>query len=169
MTKQTHTLAMRVLDARKIPYEIHLFPDTLRDAELVAVAIGWPAAQVFKTLVVVRDDVSSARPMLVMLPADCALDLRGFARTLGVKSVRMASHDQAEKITGLKVGGISALALLNRPFDIFIDTSALTFEQICVSGGQRGIDLGLRVADLLTVTGATPIEASLPKQHDTTR
>lgn len=163
MAKEPRTQATRALDARKITYTVHTFPDTIRDAVAVAAAIGLPAAQVFKTLVVVRDDVSNARPVLVMLPADAALDLRRFAKAIGVKSVRMASHEQAEKLTGLKVGGISALALLNRPFDRYIDESALSFEEILVSGGQRGVDLQLRVADLIATTGAQPIAASMPK------
>jgi Cys-tRNA(Pro)/Cys-tRNA(Cys) deacylase len=76
----------------------------------------------------------------------------------------MAGHDQAEKLTGLKVGGISALALLNRPFDVYLDDAALQYEQILVSGGQRGVDLELRVSDLLAVTGAQTIVATRPKE-----
>lgn len=163
MAKEPRTQATRALDARKIAYRVHTFPDTIRDAVAVAAAIGLPAAQVFKTLVVIRDDVSNVRPMLVMLPADAALDLRRFAKAIGVKSVRMASHEQAEKLTGLKVGGISALALLNRPFDRYIDESALGFEEILVSGGQRGVDVQLRVTDLIATTEAQPIAASMPK------
>ncbi len=163
MAKTPRTQAMRALDARKIPYQVHLFPDTIRDAEEVAERIGWPAARVFKTLVVIRDDQHNAHPMLVMMPADSALDLRRFAKAIGAKSARMASHAQAEQLTGLKVGGISALALLNRPFAVFIDSSALAFEEICVSGGQRGVDLQLRVSDLIALTHAQAVEAAQPK------
>lgn len=166
MAKAPRTLAMRVLDARKIAYTVHRFPDTIRDAVLVAEAIGMPAAQVFKTLVVVRDDAPNARPMLVMMPANQEIDLRGFARAIGAKSVRMASHDQAEKLTGLQVGGIAALALLNHPFVMYIDASALTFTEIAVSGGQRGVDLQLAVADLLALTQAQTVAAAHPKDDN---
>jgi Cys-tRNA(Pro)/Cys-tRNA(Cys) deacylase len=71
----------------------------------------------------------------------------------------MATYRQAEQLTGLRVGGISALALLNRPFEVYIDESALSFPQILVSGGQRGVDLQLRVTDLLQVTQAQPVGA----------
>ncbi len=164
MAKTPRTQAMRALDARKISYQIDLFPDTIHDAVLVAATIGKPADQVFKTLVLLREDVPNTRPLLVMVPANREIDVRLLARELGVKSVRMASHDQAEKLTGLKVGGISALALLNRPFAVYLDEAALQYEQILVSGGQRGIDLELRVSDLLTVTGAQTIAATRPKE-----
>ena len=150
---------MRALDARKIAYEVHTFPETIRDAEQVAEALDMPPAQVFKTLVLVREDDANARPLLVMVPANREINVRQFAANIGVKAVRMAGHDQAEKLTGLKVGGISALALLNRPFDVYLDESANAFEQILVSGGQRGVDLQLRVSDLLAVTGARLVDS----------
>ncbi len=49
--------------------------------------------------------------------------------------------------------------MLNRPFDVYLDESALAFEQVLVSGGQRGIDLQLQVSDLLRVTTAQLVKA----------
>jgi Cys-tRNA(Pro)/Cys-tRNA(Cys) deacylase len=166
MPKETRTQAMRLLDARKISYHAHYFPDTIRDAEEVATTVGMPSSQVFKTLVLLREGAQAAHPLLVMVPADRQVDLRQFARAIGVKSVRMATQQEAEKLTGLKVGGISALALLNRPFDIYLDASALAFEQIVVSGGQRGVDLQLRVSDLQQVTGAEVVKATRAQNDD---
>ena len=164
MAKTVRTQAMRALDTHKIPYQVHLFPDTIRDAEQVANSIGLPADQVFKTLVLVREDDVAAPLFLFMLPANREVDLRAFAHAVGVKSVRMASHEQAEKVTRLKVGGISALALLNRPFIVYLDQRAASFEQILVSGGQRGVDLQLKVSDLQTLTNATFVQATRDKQ-----
>lgn len=166
MSSGPRTQATRALDARKISYAVHAFPATIRDAEEVAAALGQLPERVYKTLVVVRDDAANARPLLVLIPADRALDLRALARAVGVKSCRMATHDQAEALTGLKVGGISALALLNRPFTVLIDARALDLTDILVSGGQRGVDLELRVADLLALTGAQPVAATVPKAGD---
>ncbi|MHB8647315.1 MAG: aminoacyl-tRNA deacylase [Thermomicrobiales bacterium] len=151
------TNAMRALDQRKIPYETHTFPDAIRSADGVAAALGIPAAEVFKTLVVLSE-ARGTKPMLVMLPASTELDLRRLARAVGEKSVRMASQREAEQLTGLKVGGISALALLGKPFTVYLDASATALDLLYVSGGQRGLDLRLRVADLIAVTGARVIE-----------
>jgi Cys-tRNA(Pro)/Cys-tRNA(Cys) deacylase len=151
------TNAMRALDQRKIPYEAHTFSDAIRSADGVAATLGIPEAEVFKTLVVLPE-ARGTKPMLVMLPASTELDLRRFARAIGEKSVRMASQREAEQLTGLKVGGISALALLNKPFTVYLDASAARLDMLYVSGGQRGLDLRLRVADLIAVTGATVVE-----------
>lgn len=164
MAKTPRTQAMRALDARKIPYQVHLFPDAIRDAVQVAASLNMQPAQVFKTLVLLQEDDPRAHPMLAMIPANREVDLRQFAKAIGVKSVRMAAHEQAEKLTRLKVGGISALALLDRPFTVYIDASALGYEEILVSGGQRGVDLQLRVKDLMALTNATSIEATRPKE-----
>jgi Cys-tRNA(Pro)/Cys-tRNA(Cys) deacylase len=161
MAKKVRTQAMRALDARKIAYEVYIFPDTIHDAEEVAAEIGKAPAQVFKTLVVLREDDPTGRhPLLVMVPANRTINLRQFAAHIEAKAVRMAGHDQAEKLTGLKVGGISALALLNRHFTVYLDESANDFEQILISGGQRGIDLQIKVSDLLMITGARLINAT---------
>lgn len=145
------TLAMKLLEGKKIPYEAVLYPDTERDAVRVAEALGVPPAQLFKTLVVTRQ---FNHPLLIMLPADQQLDLKQMAQLLGEKKLRMASHQEAELLTGLQVGGISALALLNRPFITYIDPAARGHEQVYVSAGKRGINLKVGVNDLVDVTGA---------------
>jgi len=72
----------------------------------------------------------------------------------------MAAQRQAEQLTGLQVGGISALALMQKGFDIYIDQAALEQEWVYVSAGQRGINLRLAVEDLIRITQAQVIEAT---------
>jgi Cys-tRNA(Pro)/Cys-tRNA(Cys) deacylase len=87
------------------------------------------------------------------------LSLKKVAKAVGQKKVQMAPHKEAERLTGLQTGGISALALLHKNFPIYIDQSALDLERIVVSAGKRGVDLELPVQDLIKVTKATVIEA----------
>ncbi|MHB1131731.1 MAG: YbaK/EbsC family protein [Chloroflexota bacterium] len=150
---------MRVLEGKKVPYEAFAYAPELHVATDVARAIGFPAPEVYKTLVVLRE---KGRPLLVMLASEREVDLRRLAKSVGEKSLRMAPHKEAERLTGLQVGGISALALLNRGFDICVDVPALELESICISAGKRGINLRLKVADLIEVTRAQPVEASTP-------
>jgi Cys-tRNA(Pro)/Cys-tRNA(Cys) deacylase len=156
------TNAMRMLDQRKVPYTAHEYPAEAHNAVEVAHLLGVPPAMVYKTLVVLPE---RGRPLLVMVAGPRALDPRRLARAIGQKSVRMAPHTEAERLTGLLVGGIGALALLNKPFDVYIDQPALELEEILVNGGRRGLNLRLRVADLLRVTGARPVAASAPEEE----
>ncbi|MFN0095279.1 MAG: YbaK/EbsC family protein [Dehalococcoidia bacterium] len=150
-------LAVRMLEQRKVAHELFVFPDAIRDAAEVARVTGWPAEAVYKTLVV-EEDPPRGKPRLVMMPADSELDLKAFAIALGIKKARMASHSEAERHTGLLVGGISALALVGKGFPVFIDVRALDRADILVSAGQRGMDARIAVADLIAVTGAKPLE-----------
>lgn len=153
------TLSMKVLEARGIPYRTYLFPESILDAIGVASHTGLPIAMVYKTLVVLAADPPSRKPMLIMIGGDRSLDLKKVARGVSAKKVRMAHRDEAEKLTGLKVGGISPLALLSRGFPVFLDEEARTMEEVVVSAGKRGINLALRVADLIVVTQAQWIDA----------
>jgi Cys-tRNA(Pro)/Cys-tRNA(Cys) deacylase len=151
------TLAMRLLEGKRIPYEAFTYPNSERDATVVARHLGVPARQVFKTLVVTRE---RGKPILVMIPADSQLDLKLLARELGEKKLQMATHQEAEKLTRLQVGGISALALINKGFQITIDVAAREYGSVYVSAGEKGINLRVGVEDLLRLTGARVIAAA---------
>lgn len=151
------TNALRLLEAHSIPYQLFTFSPEIHSAVEVAQTLGLPPHEVYKTLVVLRPQ---GRPLLVMIAGDRELDLKRVAAAMGEKKVRMATQREAETLTGLQVGGISALALLGRPFDVFIDRAALALQHIVVSAGKRGMNVRLAVADLLRVTRAHVIEAT---------
>lgn len=158
-SQPTKTNAMRALDARQIAYETFTYPATIHSAAEVAALLHVPASEVYKTLVMQAGD---GRHLLVVVPGDGEVDLRLLARSLGVKSVRMVPQRDAERLTGLLVGGISPLALLGRPFDVYLDHRAQRLDVLYINGGQRGINLRLRVEDLIAVTGARFVDATQP-------
>src|SRR5215470_5890853 len=149
--------SMRLMDAQGVRYEVLSFPDTIHSAVDVAEYCGLPPSHVYKTLVVV---LSQGKPALVLVAGDQEIQLRRLAQALGEKKLRMATQKEAEAWTGLKVGGISALALLQRAFPVYIDRAAAALPDIIVSAGQRGMDIRLTVADLVRVTGAAFVEAT---------
>lgn len=151
------TNAMRLLEARGIPYQTYTFSPAIHSAQGVAEALGLPPHIVYKTLVVMPPQ---GRPLLVIVPGDRELDLDRLARSLGVKRLRMATQKEAEQSTGLQVGGISALALVDRRWRVYLDRRALELEEVLVSAGRRGVNLRLRVADLIAITGAQVVEAT---------
>jgi Cys-tRNA(Pro)/Cys-tRNA(Cys) deacylase len=156
--KGAKTNAMRVLDAHGVAYEAHRYDAARHSAVEVAAMLGVPPEQVFKTLVVMPES-GQGRPLLVVVPGPQELDLKvlGAQPALGEKRLRMASQREAEQLTGLQVGGISPLALLQKGFRIFIDQSALDLDALYLSAGQRGMNLRVATADLLRVTGAIPV------------
>ncbi|MBE0607998.1 MAG: aminoacyl-tRNA deacylase [Dehalococcoidia bacterium] len=152
-------LAVRMLEQRKIPHQVFAFDDSIRSAQEVARVTGVPEDQVLKTLVV-EQDPPRGKPFLVMMPASLEVDLKVLAASLGLKKVRMASHRDAERHTGLKVGGISALALLGKGFPVLIEESATLYDEVLVSAGERGWDVRIAVSALVDLAGAQPIRAA---------
>ncbi|RIK28483.1 MAG: hypothetical protein DCC56_16235 [Anaerolineae bacterium] len=142
----------RLLDARKIPYTAFELSPEKRGAQETARLLEVDPASIFKTIVVLRD--KPKKPLLVLVPGDSVVDLKALASALGEKKVHLPTEKEAEQITGLQAGGISPLALLNKGFQVIIDSSARQFEQIHVSGGQRGLNIKLAVADLIALMSA---------------
>jgi Cys-tRNA(Pro)/Cys-tRNA(Cys) deacylase len=151
--------SMRLLESSGVTYDAMTYDDQIHDAAEVARAIGVPVHQVYKTLVVER---STGKPVLVMIAADRQLDLKKFAAAIGEKKLVMAAHADAEKLTGLKVGGIGALALVQKHWDVYLDKPAEGLDVICVSAGQRGINLRVPVRELIRVLKPTLVEATDP-------
>ena len=158
MAKQSKLNSMRLLEQHDIPYEAIEFPDTMRDAADIAGVLGLPPYMVYKTLVV--EPVDGGKPLLALLAADSTLDLKKLASAAGHKKVSMAAHKDAERLTGLKVGGISALMLTHKNWPVFLDSPALELEHILVSAGQRGLDLRVPTSALIRIIQAKVADIS---------
>jgi Cys-tRNA(Pro)/Cys-tRNA(Cys) deacylase len=158
------TNAARLLEARGIGHRVRVYdPDgAFHSADEAAGLLGAPSRSVLKTLVVLRERTGRAKPLLVLVPSDRQVDLKRLGQALGEKRLRMASQREAETLTGLKVGGISALAVRAGAFEVLVDAGASDLERVHVSAGARGIDLELTLRDLLLVTGGRLVAASGP-------
>ncbi len=122
-----------------------------------AEALGLDPAQVFKTLLTTVD----GRLVVGVVPVSGQLDLKAVAAAVGGKKAAMADPAAAERATGYVVGGISPVGQ-KRAHPTVVDTSALAFDTVYVSGGRRGLDLGLSPADLVRVTGAVVAPVGRP-------
>jgi Cys-tRNA(Pro)/Cys-tRNA(Cys) deacylase len=156
------THAMRVLDAKKIAFTAKVYDGSgeFHAGTEAATLIGADAATVYKTLVVLREGDPRAKPMLVMVPVAAEVDLKTLAASVGAKKLRMAKQREAEDLTGMQVGGISVLGLKQPArFEVLLDKSARSLDRIHVSGGARGVDLELLVADLISASSARFVRA----------
>ena len=113
-------------------------------------ALGIAPERVFKTLVVELSDNALAT---AIIPVAARLDLKAVASALGVKRATMAEPAAAERATGYVLGGISPLGQRRR-LPVAVDESALGFDRIHVSGGRRGLEIGLAPKDLVELVGA---------------
>ena len=142
----------RMLDAKKIPYRAFELPAEKLGAVETARYLEVPLEQVFKTIVVKRE--GKGKPILAVVPGTTEVDLKSLAKTLGEKKLYLPTEHEAEQITGLQAGGISPLALLNKGFQVVLDSSAASYDDIHISGGQRGLNIRLPVDALVKLTNA---------------
>lgn len=122
-----------------------------------AAALGLAAEQVLKTLLVSVD----GRLVVGIVPVSGQLDLKAVAAAVGGKRAAMADPADAERATGYVVGGISPVGQ-RRSHRTVLDESATSYTTVYVSGGRRGLDLGLSPADLVRVTGAVLARIARP-------
>ena len=114
-----------------------------------AAALGLDPAAVFKTLLAEVD----GRLAVGIVPVAGQLDLKALAAALGGKRAVMADPATAERATGYVVGGISPVGQKRR-LPTVVDASAMALSTVYVSGGKRGLDLGLDPTDLVTLLDA---------------
>ncbi|WP_027177834.1 Cys-tRNA(Pro) deacylase [Maridesulfovibrio bastinii] len=147
------TPAINVAKKAKINFQIHEYehdPDAESYGEEAAAKMGIAAERVFKTLVVARDEKEL---FVAVVPVSSRLDLKAFAKALGLKKVAMADKNIVHRVTGYVLGGCSPLGQKKR-LKTVIDKSAQDYDSIFVSAGRRGLDIELNPDDLAGLTGA---------------
>ncbi|HEY0118400.1 MAG TPA: Cys-tRNA(Pro) deacylase [Cellulomonas sp.] len=149
----TGTPALVTLAAAGVPHTVHSYehdPRTPVGYGLeAALTLGIDPAQVFKTLVAEVD----GRLTVAVVPVTGHLDLKALATAVGGKRAAMAERTDAERATGYVAGGISPLGQ-KQPLTTVIDETVYLYDEVYVSGGRRGLDVGLAPGDLVTLTGA---------------
>lgn len=150
--KQSGTPALKALEVAAVAHSVHEYDHDPRAESFgmeAADALGYPPERVFKTLLA----SDGTRMVVGVVPVDHQLDLKALAHQLGCKRLAMAAPADAQRSTGMVVGGISPVGQ-KRALPTVIDSSALAFDTILVSGGRRGLDVELAPRDLAGLISA---------------
>ncbi len=155
------TNACRILDSLGIPYalrEYEVDPGDL-SAENVAVKVDLPPEQVFKTLAVRGDRNGVA---VAVIPGNYELDLKALAHLTGDRKIEMLPLKDVQSVTGYIRGGVTALGM-KKEYPVFVDETMELWDAVCVSAGQRGLQIVIAPADYRRATHATVGEISREK------
>lgn len=143
--KAVRTNAMRILERMKIPFEVNTYEcGEFIDGIHIADQLGQPREQSFKTLVM---QGRSKNYHVFVLPVAEEVDLKKAARVVGEKSLEMVPVKNIQSVTGYIRGGCTAIGM-KRNYNTVIHESALSFDEIIVSGGRLGAQILLAPEDL---------------------
>lgn len=120
--------------------------------------LGISATQVFKTLVVMLDQMELA---IGVVPVSSTLNMKNIARAANAKKATMAPGTEVERATGYVLGGVSPLGQ-KKKLRTIIDSSAKVYSSIYVSAGRRGLEIELNPDDLIALTQGIYAEISKP-------
>lgn len=143
---QTKTNAMRILDSKKITYELINYDskDGKIDGASVAQKIGKSEGLVYKTLVI---QGTSKEPYVSIIPVLKELDLKKVAKIVGEKKVDMIQIKDITKYTGYVRGGCSPVGM-KKQYKTIINQCAKDLDRVVVSGGKIGIQIEISPNDL---------------------
>ena len=145
MKAEEKTNVMRLLDGRKIPYAARSYePDPSMTGEEIALLLNEDPDKVYKTLVT---EGKPGRHYVFVVPVQKELDLKKAAKAAGEKSVSMIRQKDLLPLTGYVHGGCSPLGM-KKVFPTFIHETAEQEEQIFVSAGRVGFQVGVNPKDL---------------------
>ena len=157
------TNAVRLLDQLGIRYELREYevdPEDLT-AETVAAKIGFPAEQVFKTLLAHGDRNGLC---MAVIPGNSELDLKALAAVSNNRKIQLTPMKDLQSLTGYIRGGVTALAA-KKDYPVFVDETVELFDIISISAGMRGLQILLAPADYLRATKATVAPLAQTKNH----
>ncbi|HSQ41889.1 MAG TPA: Cys-tRNA(Pro) deacylase [Fibrobacteraceae bacterium] len=147
------TNAARILDQKRIPYELipYAVEETKLGAEHVAASLGEPIAQVFKTILL-RGERKGL--LVAVVPGDREVNLKAIASLAGDKKVEPVAVKELLPLTGYIRGGCSPIGM-KKPYPVYLHESAMPFDFIYISAGQRGLQLKIAPQNLVKATFAT--------------
>lgn len=157
------TNAMRILDGLKIPYEVSSYEDDgehelAKGAALrLAEKIGVEPECVFKTIVM-RTETKEV--CVFCQSAVSEINLKKARNAAGCKEISPVKPEELLGLTGYIRGGCSPLGM-KRKFRTFIDETVLLCDFVCISGGQRGVQIKLKPEDLIKACDAVVCDLEL--------
>lgn len=143
--KDEKTNVMRLLEQKKIQYEMVSLPDAEGlSGEEIARRLGEDLGQAFKTLVTTG---KSGAHYVFVIPVASELDLKLAASAVSEKSIEMLKQKDLLPLTGYVHGGCSPIGM-KKFFTTTIDSSAKNYDEIYFSAGKIGYQVKVANSDI---------------------
>lgn len=129
------TPAVRFLRERKVDFVPRLYDYVEKGGTRESARqLGVDEHAVVKTLIF---ETNEKKPLIVLMHGDREVSTKMLARYLHVKTVVPATAERAAKFTGYQFGGTSPFGTRAK-IPVYVESSILELERICINGGKRG-------------------------------
>ena len=139
------TRAITYLESKKINFEVLQYEHEVKGAKYAASVLNVPLEQMIKSIVI-KD--SNGVFYFCLMPGELEISTKKVAKVLGVKSVTLSKQEEAERVTGYLVGGISPFGA-KKNLKVLLHKSLQEFEIIYINAGARGMILKMNYSDLV--------------------
>ena len=151
--KESKTNALRIVEQQKIPYTLYHYTwseDAVSANHVADQLLEKKEAQIFKTLLFVGNVTG---PIVAVIPSNQEADLKKLAKLSGNKKVELLHLTELEKTTGYIRGGCSPVGM-KKQLTTYLDSSVEIWDEMIISAGRRGIQMGLAPQALIRLTKA---------------
>ena len=136
----TEEAVLAALDATGVPYDVIPCDPALADTAAFCEHYGFAPEDSANTIVVASKKEPRRHVACVVL-ATTRLDVNGTVkRRLGSGKVSFASAEETAEITGMQIGGVTALALPPE-LPLWVDAAVLARPRIILGGGSRSMKI----------------------------
>ncbi|MEP6659694.1 MAG: YbaK/EbsC family protein [Acidimicrobiales bacterium] len=147
-----------VLASLGVPYEIVACDPELADTAAFCAHYGYAMEDSANTILVAGKS-DPVRFVACVVLATTRLDVNGLVRRrLGVKKASFADRDQTMALTGMAIGGVTAIGLPDE-VPLWIDSRVVSRPRIVLGGGDRSSKILAPPDLLLALPNAEVIEA----------
>ncbi len=150
------TRGIQFLIEKKINFEIRQYQFDEKGAVYAASSLNWPLSAMIKSIVIKGEK----NYYLALMGGDREISLKKAAEILKEKKVNLATIEEAERISGYKVGGISPFGF-KKQLKIVMDKNLMQFEKVAINAGARGVICILNLSELISLV--SPIIEDLSK------
>ena len=134
--------------------EVTILSDSARTALDAANALGIEVGQVASSIVF---KLPSGNPLLVVTSGRHRVDTDLVAKNLGVEKLHRADADFVKNASGFSIGGVSPVGWVNKPEITLIDQALNDYDVAWAAAGHPHAVYPTAFAELVRVTGATPM------------
>jgi Cys-tRNA(Pro)/Cys-tRNA(Cys) deacylase len=144
------TNAVRLLDVKKIPYELvnYKINKDNYDAEQIALDNNIPQHLLYKTLICIGLDKEI---IVAVLPANEQLSIKKLEKVAEIKQINLLPTEELMVKIGYIRGGCSPIAM-KKKFPVYIQSSTDANSIVWINAGKKGILLKMLLRDVILIT-----------------